>query len=251
MKEGNGDRQHEATPLRRLKAAQEGDFAKSFEVAIALQVLGCASAFYLFSSGVGGTLKQIATQSFLFDVPVAMSPSLVWEKFQTMLWGTLWALVPLLVVAWVTVIGSHWVQTGIVWLPQKVTPDVERISMRQALRQMFSLQTVSYFVIGVPKFFLVTATAVGSCWIQRESIVQLSAIPTDQMPLMLVQIVVSVTFHVGLLLLVTSAADYWVRWFSFNNRIRMTDAEFREESRAQDGAPVVNTQRKLLYRKSR
>jgi len=38
-------------------------------------------------------------------------------------------------------------------------------------------------------------------------------------------------------------------WISFQKRIRMTDAEMREESRAQDGDPVVNSQRKLLYRR--
>jgi len=50
MSESSGDRQHEATPMRRAKAAEDGDFTKSFEVAIAMQVLGCAMAVYLFKA---------------------------------------------------------------------------------------------------------------------------------------------------------------------------------------------------------
>lgn len=249
MSESSGDRQHEATPMRRTKAADDGDFAKSFEVAIAMQVLGCAMATYLFASGIGGVVRHAAVQNLMFDPMVSMSPTAVLERCQTMLWGSVWALVPLLAVCWLTVVASHWAQTGVVWLPKKVAPDIGRLSMMQMLRQLFSLQTLSYLFIGVPKFFLVLATAVGSCWVQRESILTLSSLPTDLMTGVVFQILIQVTFHVGLVLLVSSAADYWVRWISFQRRIRMTDAEIREEARAQDGDPVVNSQRKLLYRR--
>ena len=235
--------------MRRTKAAEDGDFAKSFEVAIAMQVLGCAMATYLFASGIGGVVRQAATQSLVYDPSVSMSPTAVLERFQLMLWGSVWALLPLLAVCWMTVVASHWFQTGVVWLPKKVAPDITRISMVQMLRQFFSLQTLTYLFIGVPKFFLVIGTAVGSCWVQRESILGLSSLPTDLMTGVVFQILIQVTFHVGLVLLVSSTADYWVRWFSFQRRIRMTDAEMREESRAQDGDPVVNGQRKLLYRR--
>lgn len=249
MSDSSGDRQHEATPMRRMKAAEDGDFAKSFEVAIAMQVLGCAMAAYLFASGIGGVIRHAAIQSLNFDPGVSMSPTLVLERFQTTLLGSVWALVPLLVCCWLAVVASHWSQTGVVWLPNKVAPDVGRISMMQMLRQFFSLQTLSYLLIGVPKFFLAVGAAVGSCWIQRESILGLSSLPTDLMTGVVFQILIQVTFHVGLLLLVSSAADFWIRWISFQKRIRMTDAEMREESRAQDGDPVVNSQRKLLYRR--
>jgi len=249
MSESSGDRQHEATPMRRAKAAEDGDFAKSFEVAIAMQVLGCAMATYLFASGIGGVVRQAATQNLMFDPSVSLSPTLVLERFQTTLWGSVWALVPLLAICWLTIVASHWAQTGVVWLPNKVAPDVGRISMMQTLRQFFSLQTLSYLFIGVPKFFLAVGAAIGSCWIQRESILGLSGLPTDLMAGVVFQVLIQVTFHVGFLLLVSSAADYWVRWISFQRRIRMTDAEMREEARAQDGDPVVNSQRKLLYRR--
>jgi len=102
MSDSLGDRQHEATPMRRTKAAEDGDFAKSFEVAIAMQVLGCAMATYLFASGIGGVVRQAATQSLVYDPSVSMSPTAVLERFQLMLWGSVWALVPLLAVCWMT-----------------------------------------------------------------------------------------------------------------------------------------------------
>ncbi len=249
MSESSGDRQHEATPMRRARAAEEGDFAKSFEVAIAMQVIGCAMAIYLFASGIGGVVRHAAMQSLVFDPSVSLSPTVVLERCQMLLWGSIWALLPLLVVCWLAVVASHWMQTGVVWLPKKIAPDFRRLSMMQMLSQFFSLQTLSYLFIGVPKFFLVIVTALGSCWVERESILGLSGLPTDLMTDALFQILIQVTFHVGLVLLISSAADYWVRWISFQRRIRMTDAELREESRAQDGDPVVNSQRKLLYRR--
>jgi len=193
-------------------------------MAIAMQVLGCAMATYLFASGIGGVVRHAATQNLMFDPSVSMSSTAVLERFQTTLWGSIWALMPLLAVCWMSVVASHWFQTGVVWLPKKVAPDIGRISMMQTLRQFFSLQTLSYLFIGVPKFFLVIATAAGSCWVQRESILGLSSLPTDLMTGVVFQILIQVTFHVGLLLLVSSAADYWVRWISFQKRIRMTDA---------------------------
>ena len=242
------DKQHEATPLRQLKATQEGDFAKSFELAIAMQVLGCAMAMYLFTSDIGNSVKTAAVESWMFDTEVSLSATSVWEKFQMIAWSVMLTLLPLMVVCWLSVVVSHWSQTGVVWLPGKVVPDARRMSPGQLASQFFSLQTASWFFIGVPKFFLTIATAVVSCWVQSDAIFSLPWMPADRMAELVLSILVQLTFHVGLVLLISSAADYWLRWLSFQHRIRMTDTEMREESRAQDGDPVVNSQRKSLYR---
>ena len=242
------DRQHEATPLRQLKATQDGDFAKSFELAIAMQVLGCALAVYLFTSDIGNSVKAAAVESWMFDTEVSLSASSVFERFQVIIWSCMLTLLPLMAVCWLAVVASHWSQTGVVWLPKKVVPDLHRMSPGQMFGQLFSLQTASWLVIGIPKFFLTIVTAVVSCWYQSDAIFSLPWMPSDQMTDSVFNILIQLTFHVGLVLLVSSAADYWLRWISFQHRIRMTDTEMREESRAQDGDPIVNSQRKSLYR---
>lgn len=242
------DRQHEATPLRRLKAREEGDFAKSLELAIALQVLGCAMVMYLCIGGINATVKASAIQSWQFQADVSLSAPLVLERFQSIAWNCLVTMLPLMVGCWLMVVASHWTQTGVVWLPGKIAPDGSRMSPGQLARQFFSLQALSYCFIGIPKFFLTIAAACASCWCQSEALFRLPWLPADQMTDSIFNILIQLTFHVGLVLLVSSAADYWIRWFSFQRRIRMTDVELREETRAQDGDPVVNGQRKMLYR---
>jgi len=70
--------------------------------------------------------------------------------------------------------------------------------------------------------------------------------PLDQMGPGIASVLMQITFHVGLVLLASSAVDYWMHYLGFEKRIRMTDQELRDEIRAQDGDPLVNSQRQAL-----
>jgi len=246
MNHSGGDKNHEASSLRRQKAKSEGDFPRSFELAVALQVIGFTIIGFLCLDSISNHLSAAATRSWDASSGFNLHGEAAAENGLDLVSGALWAIVPLMLGCWLVVVASHWVQTGPVWLPEKVSADVSRVSPSHWSEQVFSMSTLSYFFVGVPKFFLAFAVTAISFWCQRETIFAMPFQPVDQMGPTIASVLMQITFHVGLVLLASSAIDYWMHYLVFEKRIRMTDQELREESRAQNGNPTVNAQRRAL-----
>lgn len=246
MTQTTGDKIHDASALRRQKARSEGDFPRSFELAVALQVIGFGIAGFLCLGSISNRIAAATTQGWQVNAATALRSEVIAAAALDLLSDVMWTIVPLMSACWLVVLASHWVQTGPVWLPGKVSADLGRISPGHWSGQVFSASTLSYLLVGLPKFFLTIAVATVSFWCQRDAIFAMPFRPVDQMGETIVNVVMQMTFHVGVALLISSAIDYWMHHLSFEKRIRMTDQELREEIRSQDGNPQVKAQRKSL-----
>ena len=244
------EKNHEASPLRRQKAKSEGDFPRSFELAVALQVLGFTIVGFLCLDSISASLSAAATQSWKVGSTKNLSGEICAADGLELVSSAMWAVVPLMLVSWLVVVASHWVQTGPVWQSGKISADASRISPGHWFGQVFSMSTWSYLFVGLPKFFLAIAVAAVSFWCQRETIFAMPFQPVNQMGPTIASVLMQITFHVGLVLLASSAIDYWMHYLGFEKRIRMTDQELREEIRAQDGDPTVSAQRRALQSRS-
>lgn len=246
MTQSTGDKIHDASALRRQKARSEGDFPRSFELAVALQVIGFGIAIFLCFGSISNRIAAATTQTWQVNAGTGIPADVIATGALDVFSSVMWTIVPLMLACWLVVLASHWVQTGPVWLPGKVSADLGRVSPRQWSGQVFSASTLSYLFVGLPKFFLTIAVAAASFWCQRDVIFAMPFQPVDQMGHTIIGVVMQMTFHVGIALLISSAIDYWMHQMSFEKRIRMTDQELRDEIRSQDGDPLVKAQRKSL-----
>ena len=259
MSESSGDKNHQASALRRQKARTDGDFARSFELAVALQVIGFTMLAMMCLGSISNWISTATMQTWQTasvstsglsgdDMNVAgfTNAADVGSRGLEMVQGAVWTIAPLMLGCWLVVIASHWIQTGPVWLPGKASPDLSRVSPGNWWRQSFSLSNCGYLFIGVPKFLLAITVATISFWQQRETIFSMAYQPTDQMGQTIAEVLMQICFLVGVVLLISSAIDYWIHYLGFEKRIRMTDQEMREEAKAQDGDPTVAAQRRAL-----
>lgn len=246
MTQSTGDKIHDASPLRRGKARSEGDFPRSFELAVALQVIGFGIAGFLCLGSISNQIAAMTTQTWQVSSGYGLHGEAIAESGMDLLSSMMWTIAPLMLACWLVVLASHWVQTGPVWLPGKVSANLGRVSPGHWSGQVFSTSTLSYLFVGMPKFFLTIAVAAVSFWCQRKVIFEMPFQPVDQMGNTIASVVMQMTFHVGVVLLISSAVDYWMHYLSFEKRIRMTDQELRDEIRSQDGDPTVKAQRKSL-----
>ena len=246
MTHSGADKNHEASPLRRQKAKSEGDFARSFELAVALQVIGFTIVGFLSLESISAAISAAATQSWKASSIKKLSGELSATAGLDLVSGAIWSVVPLMLGSWLVVVASHWVQTGPVWQSRKVSADASRLSPIHWAGQVFSMSTWSYLFVGLPKVVLAIVVATVSFWCQRETIFAMPFHPLNEISQTIIGVLMQITFHVGFVLLASSAIDYWIQYLGFEKRIRMTDQELREEIRAQEGQPSVNAQRKAL-----
>ena len=245
MSDSADDQIHEASAARIQQARSEGDIAKSFELAAALQMIGALLACYLLLSNVGVWIRNWTSQSWTSaGSQLSIETSEITSQLQNLSWLTFLTLAPLMVVLLVVGVFSHWIQTGPLFLPQKAAPDLDRLGPGNWRRKVFSLQGLAFLLVGIPKMFVAVGVLGASSWYHRNQFFELASYPADVLVRNLFTLVLTIVFHVALALLIASLSDYWLRYLGHRRNLRMTDQQLRDELRMQNGDPQVRARQR-------
>ena len=227
-----GDRTHAATPMRLERARSDGDVARSAELAFSIQLCCVVGIVWLLAGNVGHWLGHSTITTWSSATIRADQFNAATAIQETTLAG-LTAVAPILLLTVLAAVASWWLQTGPMWLAEKVAPDVSRLSPGNWFERSFSLSGMASLLIGVPRVFIAIAVAAGCTWIQRQQLASLASSPADQMFQQMLELVLTTAMAVGVALLLTSAADYASRRVSHQRRLRMSDQDLRDEQKMQ------------------
>ena len=227
-----GDRTNPATPLRLERARSEGDIARSADLAFAIQLCGVIGIIWMLSGGIGHWLNQSTTQ--LWTTTSIRADQFNWTAvLQKTIWSGGVTIAPILVLMMIVAVASWWLQTGPMWIVDKPTPDIGRLSPSNWFARLFSISSFAYVLIGLPRAAVAIAVALASVYIQRESLYSMAGLPADQMVTRMMDVVLSTALFVALSMLVTSIADYGLRWISHQRKLQMSNQEIRDEQKMQ------------------
>ncbi len=248
MSESVQDRIHQATPSRRQQARQDGDVVKSHELAAALQMLGAIAITYYMLGNVGHWIRNWTADTWtMAPGNLSMSSQDFTEQIQHAILGVVTQLAPLLCLLVVAGVISHWIQSGPLLLPKRVSLDPTRLASG-TWKNIFSISGFFTIITGVPKTILAGIAGGTSVWIQQDSFFQLANLPIDLMASKMLGLVIGVSLHVAITLLFASTFDFFMKFVSHENRLKMTDQQLRDEIRMQNGDPQIHRRRQELSR---
>ena len=248
MHEQFGEKSHEATPLRRQKAREDGQVAKSQDLASAVLLVGASLLLAYTGSGLANFFRRYARRQLGgasdlgdgLDAALAESYYVLWELAKVML-PTLTAL--LLVAVLVNVS-----QVGLLFVPKRLALDISRISPLRGLQRMFSLPTFMRFAFGTFKVIVVTSIAAWSIWGDREAILTLSGLPVGGIAQAVCSLTFWTTLKIGAALLILAILDYIFQRWKHEQDLRMTTQELREELKSLQGDPQLVARRRAVQR---
>ena len=238
MSEYSDDQIHPATPARQELTRREGNFAKSFELAAAAQLLGALVVAYLLFGSLATWVQQATIK--IWSRPLLTTGTRTaesYEQMQGLIFAGVLALAPIGLLLMGFGLVAHWCQTGPVFLSNQPTPDFNRLAPTHWFHRLFSLSTISTLFVGLPKSILACGVMFASCWFNRQQFLALGLLPGDQLLGAIFQLVLLVSSQVVATLLVGSVLDYGFKHLSFQRRIMMTDQQLRDEARMQNGNP--------------
>lgn len=239
------DRRHPASATRRAQARKDGDSAKSNELTVSIQILAAVALLYFGLPQIGYWIH--ATTTSLWDQQATFTDveSTVGQT-QNLIHSLVWVLAPMMLGFFLFGWVAHIVQTGLRLRLPKFS--LARSSGSSWFTNFFSWSTVVLPFVTLPKMLLAIGVAGVSTWWRRESFFSLGGLPVDEMVSATYGLGIRICFEVAIVLLLASLIDYAVQWFGFENRIRMSDQELRDELRSQNGDPVVSQQRQRMVR---
>jgi flagellar biosynthetic protein FlhB len=157
-------------------------------------------------------------------------------------------LLPILLLLVAVAVGLSLAQTGILFLPEKLAPDISHLDPLQGLSRIFSLVGVMRLAFGLVKVVLVAAVA-WFCLADRwKTIVSMTAMDLLQIGTLSIEIVLWTSLKIAAALLALAVLDYGFQWWKHEQDLRMTPQEVREEMKDLQGDPQMISRRRSVQR---
>ncbi len=248
MAEFVGEKKHEATPYRRQQARQEGHVPRSFDLVSAAVLLAAVLGLRWWGPSTAASLANF-TKHWL-DEPIlrfdGASDLASWSRTAAAVFGQ--QLLPLLLLIATVSVAIHLVQTGPLFLPQRLTLNWQHVDPVHGWQRIFSLQNFVRLLFGIAKTALVLSTAFVSLWIDRQRILTASGLDIPQLAEQFATVLLDTTLRMAVVLLALALLDYLFQYWKHEQDIRMTDQELREELRLLQGDPQILARRRAVQR---
>jgi len=226
-----------ATPYRRRKLREEGNVAKSVEIASSLTVL--VSSLIIFFTGVL-IFREVASflmmVSGLRPVDFLSSGTLVVKESLT---NVVKLLAPFFAITLLVVIGAHVAQFGFIFTLKPLQLRWERVNPVEGIKRMFSLSTLFELSKNSLKTLLLFGIALFLLKGSLDLILSSAQMPLLEGILFFVNLVMKVVLVLGIVAFFVALLDYAYKRWDYERKARMSREEIKEEFKQLEGHPEV------------
>ncbi len=237
---------HPATATKLQRARRDGVVPKSAALTSSVQLFLCIGSLW--------------TVLYLFPIDLAQSTRDLWsdrsmsmlaaDEFVSIVRLWLLSIVKLLFLLGIGIAAAgviaNYVQTGPMFCPGRLGSG--GFGGKRNISEMFSWVAIARLALGCTKVVVVVAASGVYLWSQRDRVFSASAVPANQMVEMWVAVYLQTCLVAASALAAIAVLDFGVTWLSFQDRMKMTDAEIREEQRQQEGDPTLRQSRSKRHR---
>lgn len=245
---GGGEKSHPATPQHRKKAQESGQSWRSpdFQAAAILVLLFALWRWYL--PWAGHQLGSIEIMALGQTVGNAFAPQAAGVLI-TAIRQMAWVLVPVAVPALVVGMGLGFLQSGFRFRPQSALPDLNRVNPASGLARMFSRQSLWEMVRGLLKLGVIIVSA-GTLVAQQVTLYpRLMAMPLGIMLQQAAAAIEGVALRAALAFLAIGAFDIFYQRRQFEQKLKMSTQELRDEMKETEGDPRMRGRRREAMRR--
>lgn len=236
-----------ATPRRRQKAREQGQVARSRDLVAGL---GTMTAIVLlawqlpaFAADWRGLLRQELSSAA--TRPDQLLP--VWRNHLVIFRGIAVAAS----LSWLVATLGGVAQGGLVFAPAALTPNLSRLSPASRLGQLFSLSALSHLLKALVPTAVIVYLAISLLardWMRLPALLHGSA---SGLVAFITSHMFELAWKAALVLLVWSAADYFLERWRHENELKMSRQDLRDEFKETEGNPVVKMRIRRLQRQAR
>ncbi len=239
------------TDKRKDKSRSDGDVASSQEIKSWMSLVGGAFALLVLAPGVATDLRNIGAKFIESPEAIPLDQGHLHSIFTQVLIDTAIAVAPVLLLLMLLAFLSSILQTGLIWAPKKITPELSKISPLKGLKRMFSLRSVNEFAKGLLKLALVTLVGLT---VAAPFMTDLSLFIERSLGDMLERLlIISVWFtlaSVGVMAVIASI-DFVYQKYSQKKQLMMSKQEVKDENKQSEGDPQVKARiRQIRYERA-
>ncbi|NVM23036.1 MAG: flagellar biosynthesis protein FlhB [Desulfobacterales bacterium] len=240
------DKTEKATPRKRREAREKGQVAKSREVASVAVLLAGLSALYLFGSYIYSHIRSLMQESF----SMLSSPTLGITDFLAlnhyMVHRFIAIVIPVMIVVFVIAILSNFMQVGVILSWEPIMPKFSKVSPVKGMSRLFSKQSLMELFKSLAKLAVVGATAYWTVKGEMDDLLILGDMGVPAIALYILKVIFKMFILVSIVLIFLAALDYAFQKWQFEQQLKMTKQEVKEEFKRTEGDPLVKSRIRRL-----
>ncbi len=226
-----------ATPRRREKAREEGQVARSQDIPIAATLLGVFLIFVFYLPYAADAL--VAYYRRIFSDPLyfitALNRQTLYESAKV--FGALF--LPVALILLVIGIASNIAQFGILLSFKPLMPKLEKLNPVSGLQRIFSMKTLFELLRNVLKLSVASAIAYFLITYLLEDVFAMATVSVNQQAYLLLRYTLVMLLAFALLSTPIAVIDFLYRRFDFEENIKMSKDEIKEEYKMTEGNPTI------------
>lgn len=245
MSGDSGDKTEPPTPKRLREAREQGDVAKSQDVAAAMTMFG-ASLFFIgmWQDVFSNLLNLIELPTKLIHLPFE-------EAFPVTVSGIVSIafdiLIPVIATLMFLAVAADLMQIGVLFSVKSVMPKLDNLNPKKWFSKVFSIKNLGEFVKNILKVSVLTATV----WIILSNYIkELFAIASGtiwSLWYILGSVLRDLTLSVSMVFSVIACIDFMFQKWQYNKRQMMSKQEIKQEYKDMEGDPLIKGKRKQLH----
>ena len=222
--------------------------ARSQDLGSSALLLGSLVAILWFGGSLANNLGMLAQRYLGGDAWLQTDVSTVTAEFAGLVNNLAWAVLPLLCVMLVIAVAANVAQVGLLFLPEKLMPDITRIDPLRGFQRIFSLTSVVRLFFGLIKVVLVAAVAYACLAGELSNLLALVGLELPQVGRSISESLLWTGIKIASALLLLALFDYGFQWWRQEQDMRMTTQEVREELKNLQGDPQITARRRAVQR---
>jgi len=231
------------TPRKREKAREEGQVAKSMEINTAFLLIFMFAGLKIFASFMYKRITSVFKNTYMLfpQLDDLFNVSSMLKFASDIFTQTLIIVAPLFAISMVVGFSVNFAQVG--WHPtlKPLKPNFDRLNPIKGFSRLFSKQALIELLKSIGKIAII-AVIIYNCIVdEMENLLLL--LDMELMPFIIYigSLLINIGLKVGLFFIFVAAADYFFQRYEFEQNLKMTKEEVKEEYKMTEGDPQVKS----------
>lgn len=256
-KDGEGGEKTEPATAKKLKEARDdGQVSKSKELSAAVDLIVLFLVLKVFISYIGEKLLNIfpllynKTADIINDSGGGMSLFTASSLINNVMGVILMILAPVFIIGVICCIIVNIFQVGWKVTTKPMKPKGSKINPLSGFKRIFSKDSLFELVKSIAKIVLIIYVAYLAIKDHQNELFLLYEIPLLQVIILVGDIVINAGIRIGMVYLVVGFADWFYQKHKFNEDMKMTKQEVKDEYKNTEGNPEIKGRQKSKMREA-
>jgi len=229
----------EPTQRKLEKAREEGQFARSQDLTVAMITLGAALAIYAIGIYFPRNILELMTSLFLLDQNLIENPNSMQASFLAAFVNLLLLFLPVVIVTIVMALGANFLFGGIGFSIKGFLPKGQKINPLSGLKKIFSAKSLFELVKSLLKLVVISGFLYFCYVLFWEKLLSIGTLSTQLAIISGLSIVAQAFVVLSIALLIIAAVDAPYQFFQFKDQQKMSFQEIKDEYKESEGQPEV------------